>query len=152
MELLLKNWQLIAIAILAALVALFSTLWMREVREFAEYKGRIEEAGNRAMEEKKRIEKEHQTNLENVSNAWNNQLPHIRGAAVRNYLASRPNGVCPSTDSVRVSGDAGSPQVPDGTGEERVVVEAGFIEDCAEDAGRVVKWKEWAIGAKLPVR
>lgn len=94
----------------------------------------------------------HQKTLEDVSHAWEKELPIARNNAVAAYLAAHPVRVSRSDTSCnQVPGNAGSQQSNDGTGKECVPDET-LIRDCAEDALKIGTWQDWARLNLLPVK
>lgn len=161
MELVIKwlaeNWRIAVMAILIGLVALFFNMWRDEVEDFAKFKGEVAAAGEAQKAETQRINDRHQKTLEDVSNAWNNQLQPARDGAVAAYQRRHPVGVSDS-GSGQVSGRAGSDQGNDAAGQEQMAVvpacqpDRQFIADCAEDALKVGVWQLFATENNLPVR
>ena len=144
-------WRYLVMAALAGTTALFFALWNSSVKEFAEYRAKVAAIGEQQAAETKRINEQHETTLEVVSNAWNDQLPAIRKNAVANYIAATRGGLLPSTDKCALSVNAVRPESLDGSAAECVPPEQ-FISGCAEDAGKVMAWQEWARLNDLPVR
>ena len=144
-------WRYLVMAALAGTAALFFALWNSSVKEFAEYRAKVAAIGEQQAAETKRINEQHETTLEVVSNAWNDQLPAIRKNAVANYIAATRGGLLPSTDKCALSVNAVRPESLDGSAAECVPPES-FITNCAEDAGKVMAWQEWARLNDLPVR
>lgn len=139
----LKNWTLVAIAVLALALGVTFKLWRGEVRDFAVFKAQVEVLGKQAEAEKKRVEAENKRIAKEMSDAWAKNLEVARDNAVRNYAA-------------RMRRDAGSREVPrvaagapasDGARQEQVATCAAdeqFIRDAAEDAARLTEWQDWA--------
>lgn len=148
MTFLLSNWRYVLIAVLIASNALSYKLWRHSITEFDNYKIAVLAEGERAKQEAEAINKLHQKTLEDVSNAWAKQLPKIREGAVTAFLNRYPLGLRPTTNQGCLPRNADSPQKPDGTSEEPVL---DFIRDCAEDAGKVGAWQEWARLNRLVV-
>ena len=145
------HWRYIAIAALAGTTALFYALWNSSANGFAEYRARVAAIGEQRAAETKRVNEQHETTLEVVSNAWNDQLPAIRKNAVANYIATSRGGLLTPADRCALSVNATSPKSPDAPPAECVPPEQ-FISGCAEDAGKVMAWQEWARLNDLPVR
>jgi hypothetical protein len=149
-SLLLSNWKLVLMALLVAAVGLFYHLWRAEVDEFAAFKAQVAAEGEAAKIEAKRIDDLHQHVLKETTDAWNKQLPAIRAGAVSAYLARF--GVRDNPGSGNVPSNAGGAQSADGTSQGGVATCApGFVQDAAEDAGKVGAWQDWAKGNRLPV-
>lgn len=148
MTFLLSNWRLVLIAALIASNGLLWALWRHSVTSFDNYKIAVLAEGERAKQEAEAINKLHQKTLEDVSNAWAKQLPKIREGAVTAFLNRYPLGLRPTTNQGCVSRDADSPEVTPRTSEEPM---ADFVRDCAEDAGKVTAWQEWARLNKLGI-
>lgn len=133
----------------ALLAVLFCTLWISTTRDYAQYKAEVVAAGKAAEKEAERINKQHEQTVEDVSNAWNSQLPLARKGAVAAYLATHPNSV-PQPCGCEVPRSTLSAGSVDGAGQEPVATvpacqpDQQFIEDCAEDALKVGKWQQWA--------
>lgn len=147
MMFLISNWRYVLIALLIASNALTYKLWQRSVTAFDDYKIAVIAEGERAKQEAEAVNKLHQQTLEDVSNAWAIQLPSIRAGAVTAFLNRYPLGLRPATNQGCLPGHADSPKEPDGTSEEQL-----FVRDCAEDAGRLGLWQEWARKNMLEVR
>lgn len=145
---LISNWRYILIAALIASNGLLWALWRHSVESFDNYKIAVIAEGERAKQEAEAINKLHQKTLEDVSNAWAKQLPKIREGAVTAFLNRYPLGLRPATNQGCLPGNAESPEVVNGTGEEPM---ANFVRDCAEDAGKVGAWQEWARLNKLGI-
>lgn len=148
MTFLLSNWRLVLIAALIASNGLLWALWRHSVKSFDDYKIAVIAEGERAKQEAEAINKLHQKTLEDVSNAWAKQLPKIREGAVTAFLNRYPLGLRPATNQGCLPGNAESPEVANGTSEEPM---ADFVRDCAEDAGKVGAWQEWARLNKLGI-
>ena len=154
MPLLLANWKLILIALLVATAALFEQLWYDKVQELAEFKGKIEQAGETAKKEKDRVEKLHSDTVAEINNSWFKAVPTIRADALANFKQRYPSGLCAPAGGVPVSANADSPASADGTGSKQVVAGApsdDFVSACALDAAKVGKWQEWATLNQLKV-
>jgi len=151
MTFLLSNWRLVLIAALIASNGLLWALWRHSVESFDNYKIAVIAEGERAKQEAEAINKLHQKTLEDVSNAWAKQLPKIREGAVTAFLNRYPLGLRPATNQGCLPGNAESPQIVNGTREESVSCPSEFIRDCAEDAGKVGAWQEWARLNKLGI-
>jgi hypothetical protein len=106
------HWRYIAIAALAGTTALFYALWNSSANGFAEYRARVAAIGEQRAAETKRVNEQHETTLEVVSNAWNDQLPAIRKNAVANYIATSRGGLLPPADRCALSVNATSPKSP----------------------------------------
>ena len=148
MTFLLSNWRYVLIASLIASNGLLWALWRHSVESFDNYKIAVIAEGERAKQEAEAINKLHQKTLEDVSNAWAKQLPKIREGAVTAFLNRYPLGLRPATNQGCLPGNAESPEVVNGTSEEPM---ANFVRDCAEDAGKVGAWQEWARLNKLGI-
>ena len=148
MTFLLSNWRLVLISALIASNGLLWALWRHSVESFDNYKIAVIAEGERAKQEAEAINKLHQKTLEDVSNAWAKQLPKIREGAVTAFLNRYPLGLRPATNQGCLPGNAESPEVVNGTSEEPM---ANFVRDCAEDAGKVGAWQEWARLNKLGI-
>lgn len=148
MMFLLSNWRYFLIAALIASNGLLWALWRHSVESFDNYKITVIAEGERAKQEAEAINKLHQKTLEDVSNAWAKQLPKIREGAVTAFLNRYPLGLRPATNQGCLPGNAESPEVVNGTSEEPM---ANFVRDCAEDAGKVGAWQEWARLNKLGI-
>ncbi len=148
MTFLLSNWRLVLIAALIASNGLLWALWRHSVADFDNYKIAVIAEGERAKQEAEAINKLHEKTLEDVSNAWAKQLPKIREGAVTAFLNRYPLGLRPATNQGCLPGNAESPQIVNGTSEEPM---ADFVRDCAEDAGKVGAWQEWARLNKLGI-
>lgn len=153
-ELLIANWKYILIAALTATNILFYNLWQGSKEEFVIYQAEVRVLGEEAERKVKEVEANQQKVLEDVSNAWKNQLPKAREDAVDAYKRRYPNfGLrLPTEGGCNLSGTTHSAERSDGTGEEQVVVGTGFIQDSAEDALKIELWQEWARQNKIPVR
>ena len=141
-ELLLTNWRMILIGVLAAAAALCFKLWREEARAFTAFRAAV-------IAEGKAQKEQYETTVKDVSVAWEKQLPLARSGAVAAYCRTHPCGVLPDCRS-QVP-EAGSSGTLDGASKERIVVSAGFISDCAEDALKVRSWQNWARENQLPV-
>lgn len=154
----LDNWKLVLLAALTAALAGVSYLWIGEVRAFAEYKGVIKQAGKDAEIEKERVEGVHRKTLEDVSNAWNKELPLVADNAVSAYRQRYINGVSIPACANSLPGHAGGPQVHDGAIGERVASGTttqppdSFIAACGKDALKLRRVREWVTGNGLVVK
>lgn len=151
MMFLISNWRYILIAALIASNGLLWALWRHSVADFDNYKIAVIAEGEWAKQEAEAINKLHQKTLEDVSNAWAKQLPKIREGAVTAFLNRYPLGLRPATNQGCLPGNAESPEVINGTSEESVSCPAEFIRDCADDAGKIGAWQEWARLNKLGI-
>ena len=145
----LKNWTLVAIAILSLALALTFKLWRGEVRSFAVFKAQVEVLGKQAEAEKKRVEEENKRIAKEMSDAWAKNLEVARDNAVRNYAARLRRDAGRSA----VPELAAGAQAPAGAGKERVAActpDEQFIRDAAEDAARVKEAREFFQRHRFP--
>lgn len=154
MTFLLANWKYILIAALTATNILFYNLWQGSKEGFTTYQTEVRVLGEEAERKAKEVEAHHQKVLEDVSNAWNKQLPAIRQNAVAAYKRRYPNiGLrLPNAGSGKLPGDTNVPQGTNGTSEEQVVVGTGFIRDSAEDALKIEMIRKWVRENNIPVK
>jgi len=129
--------------------------WQHEVTSFVTYKAEVAAVAKAAEKEAKETEARHQQTMKEFSNAWETQLPEIRNKAVAAYLARYPSRLCKPCGG-QVSEPTASPQGTHGTGEERVVAAAcepdsQFIQDCADDAGKVRLCRQWIEKVGFPL-
>lgn len=146
-SLIVANWRMLLIGILAAAAALCFKLWREEARAFAKFKVEVVAEGKAQKEQ-------YETTVKDVSLAWAKELPLARSGAVTAYCRRNACGV------LRGGGgevdQAGSGEGTDGAGKEPVAAgtcspDSGFISDAAEDALKVKKWQLWATENQLPV-
>lgn len=148
----LSNWKYIVIGVLLAGNALFWNLWQSKSEELAIFRAEVNVLAEQAELKAKEIEAHQQKVLEDVSNAWNSQLPAIRKDAVDAYKRRYPNiGLrLPNASSSQVPGASGSSQGSNGTSEEPMAACTDqFISDSAEDALKIQMWQDWAEGNRL---
>lgn len=148
MMFLLANWKFVLIGLLVFTTGFCYKLWREEVRAFAVFKAQVEVLGKAAQVEKERIEREHEKVTKEIKDAIPKKIAIARGAAVANYIASLPANA--SCSGVSITSDSAGGV--DGSGKERLVTSAGFIQDCAQDAGTIGLWQDWARGMNLPVK
>lgn len=150
----LSNWKYIVIGVLLAGNALFWNLWQSKSAELAIFRAEVNVLAEQAELKAKEIEAHQQKVLEDVSNAWNSQLPAIRKDAVDAYKRRYPNiGLrLPTEGGCVMPRTTGVPQGANGTSEEQVVVGAGFIQDSAQDALTIEMVRKWVRDNNLPVR
>ena len=148
MTFLLANWRIILLAALVASTALFFKLWREEVRAFNTFRIEVAALGKAAEMEKARIEADHAKTTKEIKDAIPKKIATARSNAVATYLASLPahSGGC------GVSSIANGPGGANATGEERMVTNGAFIQDCAQDAATVGLWQGWARGVGFPVK
>lgn len=156
MTFLLANWRyVLLIGILAAGNVLFWNLWQTKSEELVIFKAEVAILGRQAEDRAKEVESHQLKVLEDVSNAWNRQLPAIREDAVDAYKRRYPNiGLrLPNAGSGKVPRVTIDTESSDGAGKEPVVACTDqFISDSAEDSLKIDLWQEWARQNKLPVR
>lgn len=154
MMLLIANWKYVLIAALTATTLMFYNLWQGTKEDFTTYKTEVRVLGEEAERKAKEIEAHQQKVLEDVSNAWNSQLPAIRKDAVDAYKRRYPNiGLrIPTEGGCVMPRTTGVPQGANGTSEEQVVVGAGFIQDSAQDALTIEMVRKWVRENNIPVR
>lgn len=158
LTLLVANWKYVVIAAQGVALAFVWVLLQHSEDEFAAYKARAEAKAEVARAVADAAEQRHKQTVEDVSNAWNDQLPGVRAEAVERYIAAhgggagvQPAGNCvlykpPSAGSAHAvgPGDADGPR-------SQCVPDSAFIADCAEDALKVGAWQMWARQNSLPV-
>ena len=145
----LKNWTLVAIAVLSLALALTFKLWRAEVRDFAVFKAQVEVLGKQAEAEKKRVETENKRIAKEMSDAWAKNLEVASNNAVRNYAARLRR----DAGGRAVSGPSTGAETPARAGKEQVAACAAdeqFIRDAAEDAARVEEAREFFQRHKFP--
>lgn len=143
----LKNWTLVAIAVLALALGVTFKLWRGEVRDFAVFKAQVEVLGKQAEAEKQRVETENKRIAKEMSDAWAKNLEVARDNAVRNYAARMRR----DAGSRTVPGAAAGAKAHAGAGQESVVACAPeFIRDAAEDAARVEEAREFFRRHQFP--
>lgn len=145
----LKNWTLVAIAVLALALSVTFKLWRGEVRAFAVFKAQVEVLGKQAEAEKARVEAENKRIAKEMSDAWAKNLEVARDNAVRNYAARLRRDAGGRT----VSKPAAGAEAPARAGEERVAActpDEQFIRDAAEDAARVKEAREFFQRHRFP--
>ena len=154
LSLFLSNWRIIAVGVLVATNLLTYKLWRGEVREFQEYQAAIVAAGKLALEEKVRIEANHEKVLREVKDEYTTSLPGIRAGAIAAYARRYPaGGLCADSGQVRLPGPADSAEGADAAGAKRVAAgcDPAFISDAAQDAMTVKSWQAWAVGNQIKV-
>ena len=146
--LILRNWQLLAIALLAAALGV-SMLHGRAVT--AERDAKIAEIDSMRREAQTYKENSEQIAKE-ISDAIPRMVEQAKSDAWKNYKVKY--GMGNATCGIRADGLL----LPAGTGEtnrpEGTDVPSGerlVIESCARDAGRLNLWIEWAKMNQLPV-
>lgn len=145
----LKNWTLVAIAVLALALGVTFKLWRSEARAFAVFQAQVEVLGKAAEAEKKRVEAENKRIAKEMSDAWAKNLEVARDNAVRNYAARMRRDAGRSA----VPGAAAGAKAPVGTGKEQVAAcapDEQFIRDAAEDAARVEEAREFFRRHQFP--
>lgn len=145
----LKNWTLVAIAVLALALGVTFKLWRGEVRDFAVFKAQVEVLGKQAETEKKRVEAENKRLAKEMSDAWAKNLDVARNSAVRNYAARLQR----DANGRAVPGASAGAKAPAGAGKEQVAActpDEQFVRDAAEDAARVEEAREFFRSHKFP--
>ena len=148
MTFLLANWRIILLALMLASIGLFFKLWREEVRAFNAYKIEVAALGKAAEVEKARIEAAHAKTTQEIKDAIPKKIATARTNAVANYLASLPA----HSGSCGVSGIANSSGGANAAGEERMVTNGAFVQDCAQDAAMIGGWQDWARGIGFPTK
>ena len=138
------------IVVLAVLLLLSGALLKHEVTAFAEFKGEVAAAGKKALEDKERLEAEHDKVLKDVSVAWKDAMDSAVASAVSRARA-RFGGLCNSGSGL-MPRPSGNDQGNAGGGEEPVAVSPGFVRDCAKDAAALDVWVKWANDNRIPVK
>ena len=158
MTLLLANWKLILIGILAAMLGLMTNLYLEkrddlavEKANFFSFVSRVDELGKDAEAKREADVAEQLKNLEKVKATHENLLPQVRADAVANYLAHRVRtNSRPSADSGAVRWNGPGISLDDGAVRECVPDET-FIRSCAEDASKVGAFQEYCQRNRCPV-
>lgn len=141
--------RIVLVIIIAGALALsgwLGHLWQQAVKDFAEYRGKAEQAAKDAEQRVKEIEAHYQEVVKNVSAAWDASLPGVRETAIENYVrrfgtAARlcPGGAVGLQPQPALP--AGEPGAAPAAGvpvreesQQLASGEAAFVAGCAEDA------------------
>lgn len=156
MELLAREWKLVLIAALTALVCLLFWLWQGEVKEFAEFKGAVVVLGKEAEKFAKAENDKHEKALKEAKDEWNKMLPRIRSNAIDNYMQRFPVGLCGNDGGGAVRPSSPVSEGGDGAVGERVATtgseaQDAFVAACAKDAGKLKVVRGWVIRNNLKV-
>lgn len=154
LSILLLNWKYVVIATLTAALATMTGLYKHEVNAFNSFKLSASVQAEVAKIEVAKIEAHQGKIAEEITNAWNAQLPKVRSAAVNAYIIHHPNaqfsGVCNKTSVSGLSQETTSTQSIDGTSKE-CIPPSSFIANCAEDALKIQQWQNWATHNELTI-
>lgn len=128
--------------------------------EFDHFRDVTKLIGEQAQKEAKDTNDLHQKTLEDVSHAWEKELPIARNNAVAAYLARHPVRVLvkPSASCGDLPGTSVDPKGSDGTRQEQMATQQAceldtkFVSDCAEDALKVGAFQDIVILNKLTVK
>ena len=159
LTLILRNWQLVLIALLSLALGA-STIHGRLLtaeRNLAQNSLSEYKATQAAMAESEKAMSDKV--IEGIRNDFHAQTAAIEKNAFNNAKARF--GACPALssnfpDRVRsrdqiYNGEAGGAQGIDATSTEQVAVGRPFIEACASDAGMILLWQNWATHNALPI-
>ena len=108
--------------------------------------------GEQAKKDADAANASYQKTLEDVSHAWEKQLPAVRDSAVAAYISGRAFRVSrPDPGGSQVPGPTGSTQGTNAASQE-CVPDENLIRDAAEDALKIGSWQTWATANGLPVK
>ena len=134
-----------AIAALMAFAAAFCLhLYQSERDAFVAFRAEVRAIGEAQQAQVEKDKKQAEENLKQVRRDYEDRIPDIRDAAVRNYRMRYPN-----TCSGALPGNAASVQVDDGAGKEPVADE--FVRACAEDAAKLTAFQDYCKRNNCPV-
>lgn len=126
----LSQWKLIAIVVLAGLLAITVKLWRHEVEAYATFRAEVAAEGEKARAHAAQIERQHDQITEEVSNAYARNIDALR--AFYGRLQSRPGS----------SGMSGIPAAPARIDE--IPADALPIAgQCAETTQQLIDLQEW---------
>ncbi len=134
-----------AIAALMAFAAAFCLhLYQSERDAFVAFRAEVRAIGEAQQAQVEKDKKQAEENLSQVRKDYEDKLPAIRDAAVRNYRLRYPY-----TCGGPVPGASASQQVDDGAKQEPVADE--FVRACAEDAAKVTAFQDYCKRNNCPV-
>ena len=134
-----------AIAALMAFAAAFCLhLYQSERDAFVAFRAEVRAIGEAQQAQVEKDKKQAEENLKQVRKDYEDRIPDIRDAAVRNYRMRYPYAC-----SGALPGNAASVQVDDGAGKEPVADE--FVRACAEDAAKVTAFQDYCKRNNCPV-
>ena len=144
---LIKAAPWIIIAILSALLALSTNLYMGERDEFATFKGRVDQANADQLKALNELADQRETNLKEVRKDYEDKVPAIRANAVAAYCLRHP-ALCQPAPACE---SPASVPVDDGAKQEPVACEREFIVACGDDANKIGAWQDWCRRNNCPV-
>lgn len=149
-------YRIAALALAAVLI--YFTGYLKgaahESAKAAAFEGGVVALGKAAAAHTAAVEARQRLNLERANHELKEANRAAADNAVRNYLRRNPRWLCNGGAGGGVlPGAAGSEPGDDGTGGKRLAagIDAGFVQACARDAGKLGVWQTWAQRNGVPV-
>ena len=137
-------WGIAALMAFAAAFCLH--LYQSERDAFTTHRAKVEAIAEAQQAQIEKDKQQAEENLKQVRKYYEDRIPDIRYAAVRNYRLRYPN-----TCSCALPGNAASIQVDDGASQ-KCVADEQFIRDAAEDAVKVGAFQDWCKRNNCPIK
>ena len=137
-------WGIAALMAFAAAFCLH--LYQSERDAFTTYRAKVEAIAEAQQAQIEKDKQQAEQNLRQVRKDYEDRIPDIRDAAVRNYRLRYPN-----TCSGALPGNAASVQVDDGASK-KCVADEQFILDAAEDAAKLGAFQDYCKRNNCPIK
>ena len=137
-------WGIAALMAFAAAFCLH--LYQSERDAFVAFSAEVKAIGEAQQAQVEKDKQQAEENLRQVRKDYEDRIPDIRDAAVRNYRLRYPN-----TCSGALPGNAASVQVDDGTSQ-KCVADEQFILDAAEDAAKLGAFQDYCKRNNCPIK
>jgi len=144
---LIKAAPWIAVAVLAALLALMTSLYLGKRDELSSYKATVAQANADQLKALTELGDQREKNLEETRKEYESKVPIIRDNAVRAYCLRNP-ALCQPAARCE---DGPSVPVDDDAVEKPVACEREFIQFAAEDALKVGAWIDYCKRNNCPI-
>jgi len=144
---LIKAAPWIIIAILSALLALSTNLYLGKRDELASFKATVAQAQADQLKALNELADQRETNLQEVRKDYESKVPAIRANAVTTYCLRHPE-LCQPAPACE---SPASVPVDDGAVEKPVACEREFIQFAAEDANKLGAWQDYCKRNNCPV-
>ena len=136
-------WGIAALMAFAAAFCLH--LYQSERDAFVAFSAEVKAIGEAQQAQVEKDKQQAEDNLRQVRKDYEDQIPSIRDAAVRNYRLRYPYAC-----GCSVPGASASQQVDDGASKEPVADE--FVRACAEDAAKVTAFQDYCKRNNCPIK
>ena len=142
-----KAFPWILIAVLAALLAVMSHLYLTERDDFTSFKAESKQAGIDGQDREDKLKQDHNDNLIELEKTHEHNKDIAVADAVRNYklrhqAVAGTGGLC---------GASPNQAVGDGAQQELISVEPDTLRECAKDSGKVGWFQDYCKLNRCPI-